>query len=213
MQVEQILSEFRLREEDLKKVMYRMQKEMDRGLKLETHEEASVKMLPTYVRSTPEGSGRRCRDARATAPGALPPPREPPLNLSPPLFLPPGAAEVGDFLSLDLGGTNFRVMLVKVGEGEEGQWKVKTKHQMYSIPEDAMTGTAEMVSGARGVRGARGPPHDPRGRGCLRAAPSPGRGPPGSCRSPWKRPFKWHLDGDGVEGTWWHWGAGTEPSW
>ncbi|KFW74378.1 Glucokinase, partial [Manacus vitellinus] len=108
-QVEQILSEFRLKEEDLKKVMYRMQKEMDRGLKLETHEEASVKMLPTYVRSTPEGS------------------------------------EVGDFLSLDLGGTNFRVMLVKVGEGEEGQWKVKTKHQMYSIPEDAMTGTAEMM--------------------------------------------------------------------
>lgn len=86
--MEQILSEFRLREEDLKKVMYRMQKEMDRGLKLETHEEASVKMLPTYVRSTPEGSGRRCRDVRGTAPGALPPPREPPLNLSP-LFLPP----------------------------------------------------------------------------------------------------------------------------
>lgn len=78
MQVEQILSEFRLREEDLKKVMYRMQKEMDRGLKLETHEEASVKMLPTYVRSTPEGSGRRCRDARGTAPGALPPSGNPP---------------------------------------------------------------------------------------------------------------------------------------
>ncbi|OXB53701.1 hypothetical protein ASZ78_003274 [Callipepla squamata] len=109
LRVEQILSEFRLKEEDLRKVMHRMQKEMDRGLKLETHEEASVKMLPTYVRSTPEGS------------------------------------EVGDFLSLDLGGTNFRVMLVKVGEGEEGQWKVKTKHQMYSIPEDAMTGTAEML--------------------------------------------------------------------
>uniref|UniRef100_K7FIJ7 Phosphotransferase n=1 Tax=Pelodiscus sinensis TaxID=13735 RepID=K7FIJ7_PELSI len=107
--VEQILSEFRLQEEDLKTVMRRMQKEMDRGLKLETHEEASVKMLPTYVRSTPEGS------------------------------------EVGDFLSLDLGGTNFRVMLVKVGEGEEGQWSVSTKHQMYSIPEDAMTGTAEML--------------------------------------------------------------------
>ncbi|KAJ6658668.1 hypothetical protein lerEdw1_019828 [Lerista edwardsae] len=107
--VEQILSEFRLQEEDLKKVMRRMQKEMDRGLKLESHEEASVKMLPTYVRSTPEGS------------------------------------EVGDFLSLDLGGTNFRVMLVKVGEGEGGQWNVKTKHQMYSIPEDAMTGTAEML--------------------------------------------------------------------
>ena len=57
MQAEQILAEFQLQEEDLKKVMRRMQKEMDRGLRLETHEEASVKMLPTYVRSTPEGSG------------------------------------------------------------------------------------------------------------------------------------------------------------
>lgn len=36
-------------------------------------------------------------------------------------------------------------MLVKVGEDLEGEWKVETKHKMYSIPEDAMTGTAEMV--------------------------------------------------------------------
>ncbi|XP_029460054.1 glucokinase isoform X1 [Rhinatrema bivittatum] len=107
--VDQILSEFQLKEEDMRKVMRRMQKEMERGLRLETNEEASVKMLPTYVRSTPDGS------------------------------------EVGDFLALDLGGTNFRVMLVKVGEDVEGQWKVETKHQMYSIPEDAMTGTAEML--------------------------------------------------------------------
>lgn len=55
-------------------------------------------------------------------------------------------SEVGDFLALDLGGTNFRVMLVKVGEDEERSWKVETKNQMYSIPEDAMTGTAEMVT-------------------------------------------------------------------
>lgn len=57
--------------------------------------------------------------------------------------------EVGDFLALDLGGTNFRVMLVKVGEDEEKSWKVETKNQMYSIPEDAMTGTAEMVRTAQ----------------------------------------------------------------
>ncbi|KAG7278280.1 hypothetical protein CRUP_036357, partial [Coryphaenoides rupestris] len=107
--VEQILSEFRLNKEGLREVMKRMQFEMDRGLRLETHKEASVKMLPTYVCSTPEGS------------------------------------EVGDFLALDLGGTNFRVMLVKVGEDEERRWKVETKNQMYSIPEDAMTGTAEML--------------------------------------------------------------------
>lgn len=57
MQVDQILSEFRLNKEDLKEIMKRMQREMERGLRLETHEEASVKMLPTYVCSTPEGSG------------------------------------------------------------------------------------------------------------------------------------------------------------
>ena len=55
-------------------------------------------------------------------------------------------SEVGDFLALDLGGTNFRVMLVKVGEDQERGWKLETKNQMYSISEDAMTGTAEMVS-------------------------------------------------------------------
>ncbi|XP_060787275.1 hexokinase-4 [Neoarius graeffei] len=107
--VEQILSEFQLSKEELKEVMKRMQKELNRGLRVETNEEASVKMLPTYVCSTPEGS------------------------------------EVGDFLALDLGGTNFRVMLVIVGEDEERGWKVETKYRMYSIPEDAMTGTAEML--------------------------------------------------------------------
>lgn len=58
LQVEEILSDFSLKKEELKEVMKRMQHEMDRGLRLETHEEASVKMLPTYVCSTPEGSGR-----------------------------------------------------------------------------------------------------------------------------------------------------------
>ncbi|KPP70911.1 hypothetical protein Z043_110217 [Scleropages formosus] len=58
--VDHILSEFRLDEDDLMEVMRRLQKEMERGLRLETHEEASVKMLPTYVRSTPEGSGVCC---------------------------------------------------------------------------------------------------------------------------------------------------------
>lgn len=257
-QAEQILAEFRLQDEDLKKVMRRMQMEMDRGLRLETHEEASVKMLPTYVRSTPEGSGaapgsssrarcphqlRSVREGRrgwlslgcpALAPAGSPWPqksgclhgsvvphrtpcpalalhpvmrlghftsfqlgpelgvtsvrgsrsqrlpsspmtpstgrvwhRSPSSSSCPPMPSPPPrpvggapeadtvlpvAAEVGDFLSLDLGGTNFRVMLVKVGEGEAGQWSVKTKHQMYSIPEDAMTGTAEMVSSSEPPR-------------------------------------------------------------
>lgn len=58
MQVEQILSEFRLNKAELEEIMKKMQHEMNRGLRLETHEEASIKMLPTYVCSTPEGSGR-----------------------------------------------------------------------------------------------------------------------------------------------------------
>ena len=72
LQVEQILSEFRVNEEELKEIMRRMQREMERGLRLETHEEASVKMLPTYVCSTPEGSGSqnmkplfRCKSYRS----------------------------------------------------------------------------------------------------------------------------------------------------
>lgn len=121
------------------------------------------------------------------------------------------AAEVGDFLSLDLGGTNFRVMLVKVGEGEEGQWKVKTKHQMYSIPEDAMTGTAEMVSGGRRgphCRWRRGVPSVVSGLGPARLwgwgggdTVALGMGWWGQCGS-----------GDGVTGTWWQWGWGDGVS-
>ncbi|XP_029089039.1 glucokinase isoform X1 [Monodon monoceros] len=107
--------------------------------------------FPQFILGSP-----RCLASGAPRPALLVPPPCLPLLLSQSWgLLPSGAhetdvllsvaAEVGDFLSLDLGGTNFRVMLVKVGEGEEGQWSVKTKHQMYSIPEDAMTGTAEML--------------------------------------------------------------------
>ncbi|XP_068120962.1 hexokinase HKDC1-like isoform X2 [Hyperolius riggenbachi] len=59
-QVEQMLLEFKLHEEDLQVLMSRLLAEMERGLHLETNEEASVKMLPTYVRLTPDGSGTGC---------------------------------------------------------------------------------------------------------------------------------------------------------
>lgn len=94
-QAEQILAEFRLQEEDLTKVMRRMQKEMARGLRLETHEEASVKMLPTYVRSTPEGSGTA--GASCTAPQVASWPLALPAALSPaaPRWAPSGRAADG----------------------------------------------------------------------------------------------------------------------
>ncbi|XP_048368708.1 hexokinase-2-like isoform X4 [Sphaerodactylus townsendi] len=61
-------------------------------------------MLPTFVRSTPDGT------------------------------------EKGDFLALDLGGTNFRVLLVRVRNGMRHSVE---KHKIYKIPLDIMQGTGD----------------------------------------------------------------------
>ncbi|KAG8011691.1 Hexokinase-2 [Nibea albiflora] len=76
---------------------------MDKGLCRDTNPTAAVKMLPTFVRSTPDGT------------------------------------EQGEFLALDLGGSNFRVLLVKVMAG--GERKVEMENQIYSIPECIMRGS------------------------------------------------------------------------
>lgn len=52
----------------------------------------------------------------------------------------PDGSERGDFLALDLGGTNFRVLLVRVtAEG------VDITNQVYSIPEDVTRGTGQQL--------------------------------------------------------------------
>lgn len=51
------LDALRLSRQQLLEVKRRMSEEMLRGLSRQTHEQASVKMLPTYVRSTPDGTG------------------------------------------------------------------------------------------------------------------------------------------------------------
>lgn len=48
--------------------------------------------------------------------------------------------ERGDFLALDLGGTNFRVLLVHVAEGS-----VQITNQVYSIPECVAQGSGQQV--------------------------------------------------------------------
>lgn len=53
-----ILDTLRLSREQLLEVKRRFSEEMTRGLSKQTHKQASIKMLPTYVRSTPDGSGR-----------------------------------------------------------------------------------------------------------------------------------------------------------
>ncbi|KAA0716803.1 Hexokinase-2 [Triplophysa tibetana] len=101
--VDKYLFHMRLSEENLMDFSRRFRKEMDKGLGRDTNPTAAVKMLPTFVRSTPDGT------------------------------------ETGDFLALDLGGTNFRVLLVKVSSN--GKQKVEMENQIYAIPENIMRGS------------------------------------------------------------------------
>uniref|UniRef100_A0A7N6BQI6 Hexokinase-2 n=1 Tax=Anabas testudineus TaxID=64144 RepID=A0A7N6BQI6_ANATE len=104
-QIAQTLSEFRLTTEQLLEVKKRMKTEIENGLSKSTQDCATVKMLPTFVRSTPDGS------------------------------------ENGDFLALDLGGTNFRVLLVKIRSGKRRS--VEMHNKIYAIPLEVMQGTGE----------------------------------------------------------------------
>ncbi|XP_043376494.1 hexokinase-3 isoform X2 [Dermochelys coriacea] len=96
LQVNQTLALLQLSPDALGKVQALLRREMELGLKKETHAMSSVRMLPTYICATPDGSER------------------------------------GNFLALDLGGTNFRVLLVQVGSREQGG--VQIVSEVYSIP-------------------------------------------------------------------------------
>ncbi|KAM4746428.1 hexokinase-2 [Anableps anableps] len=102
---QRVLDTLRLSREQLLEVKRRMTEEMARGLSKQTHDQTSVKMLPTYVRSTPDGT------------------------------------EQGDFLALDLGGSSFRVLLVRLRN--EKKQKVDMHQKIYSIDQDTMQGTGE----------------------------------------------------------------------
>ncbi|KAK1332928.1 hypothetical protein QTO34_006459 [Cnephaeus nilssonii] len=99
------LESLKLSREQLLEVKKRMKLEMERGLSKETHAVAPVKMLPTYVCATPDGT------------------------------------EKGDFLALDLGGTNFRVLLVRVRNGKRRG--VEMHNKIYAIPQEVMHGTGD----------------------------------------------------------------------
>lgn len=101
--VDEYLQHLQLSDETLMDLSMRFRREMDKGLCRDTNPTAAVKMLPTFVCSTPDGT------------------------------------EQGEFLSLDLGGANFRVLLVKVVSGENR--RVEMLNEIYVIPEDVMRGT------------------------------------------------------------------------
>ncbi|XP_014858494.1 PREDICTED: hexokinase-2-like [Poecilia mexicana] len=101
--VDKYLHQFHLSDKTLMELSMRFRREMDKGLCRDTNPTAAVKMLPTYVLSTPDGT------------------------------------EQGEFLALDLGGSNFRILLVKVkGNGDQ---KVEMESQIYDIPDLVMRGS------------------------------------------------------------------------
>ena len=53
----------------------------------------------------------------------------------------PSGEETGRFLALDLGGTNFRVLLVTIGEDKAFDMKSK----VFAVPKDVMVGTGEQL--------------------------------------------------------------------
>lgn len=75
-------------------------------------------------------------------------------NAAPTFF----TTEKGKFLALDLGGTNFRVLLVKIRSGRRS---VRMYNKIFAIPLEIMQGTGEEVHAGLGSSvpgGARLPP-------------------------------------------------------
>uniref|UniRef100_A0A8C5JCI2 Hexokinase-2 n=1 Tax=Junco hyemalis TaxID=40217 RepID=A0A8C5JCI2_JUNHY len=99
------LAPFLLPPSTLQQVRDSMRAELEYGLKREAQGQATVKMLPTYVRGMPDGT------------------------------------EKGKFLALDLGGTNFRVLLVKIKSGRRRS--VQMYNKIFAIPLEIMQGTGE----------------------------------------------------------------------
>ncbi|NWI19170.1 HXK1 protein, partial [Crypturellus soui] len=103
--IDAVLAPFRLAPAALHEVRDKMRMELERGLRRDTQATATVKMLPTYVCGTPDGT------------------------------------EKGKFLALDLGGTNFRVLLVKIRSGRRKS--VRMYNKIFAIPLEIMQGTGE----------------------------------------------------------------------
>ena len=82
-QIEDYCRDLIINNDHISQMEQRMRAAIEKGLNKDTHQFASVKCFPTYVRDLPTGT------------------------------------EYGKFLALDLGGTNFRVVLIDIGPNEK----------------------------------------------------------------------------------------------
>ncbi|XP_034413019.1 hexokinase HKDC1-like isoform X2 [Cyclopterus lumpus] len=104
--VDRCLVAMHLHDDQLSDISARFQAEMKKGLSVESNAAAAVKMLPTHVRSTPDGS------------------------------------EKGQFMVLDLGGSRFKVLQVKVREGMGiKRGGVEMVEKTYPIPKELHIGS------------------------------------------------------------------------
>lgn len=58
-EIDNTLAEFTLSHTQLQQVKDKMRVELERGLRKDSHGSASVKMLPSYVYRTPDGTGKK----------------------------------------------------------------------------------------------------------------------------------------------------------
>lgn len=142
----------RLHDDQLKDISARFQAEMKKGLSAESNAAAAVKMLPTHVRSTPDGTGHshrwfsnffgmllqkyatRIYIYRYSAKQMIY------------LCLSLSFAEKGQFLALDLGGSKFKVLQVKVREGMGiRRGGVEMEEKIYPIPKELLSGRGTEV--------------------------------------------------------------------
>ncbi|KAE8297136.1 Hexokinase-1 [Larimichthys crocea] len=101
--IDKYLYSMRFSDETLLDIMQQFRRELTKGLGRDTNPTAALKMLPTFVRSIPDGS------------------------------------EKGDFIALDLGGSNFRILRVKVSH--EKKQTVQMESKIYDTPEDIIHGS------------------------------------------------------------------------
>lgn len=97
-------NELILTDAQMTELMTRLLEDIQKGLRKETHENATVRCFVTYVQDLPNGTER------------------------------------GKFLALDLGGTNFRVLIITLGEKH-----FDMKSKIYAIPQSIMIGTGEQL--------------------------------------------------------------------
>ncbi|CAF1104645.1 unnamed protein product [Rotaria sordida] len=99
-QIKKVVDSLKITDDQLINIMQILEEEMNTGLSSSTHNQATVKMFPSYVQNVPNGT------------------------------------EIGQVLALDLGGTNFRILLIDL----HGNSTVESTSRIFVIPQSIMIG-------------------------------------------------------------------------